>query len=269
MGRRLFVFFFNDTATTEIYTLSLHDALPISPTPISDSVDYYTIVINPVPNTAPVAIDDSATTDSLQVIIDVQSNDIDPEGDPLTTTIAFGPSNGTASVMNGDSILYTADSGFSGIDTIIYSICDNGSPQLCDTAIITINVSALSLNITVSLSTDVSCNGSCDGYATATPSGGMPPYTFLWNDGLGQTTATATGLCAGNYTVTVYAGFEFAMDSVVINEPSVLTITTSGHDVICYAATLSLCQVSRAAISSIARGWRMTRSPSRPSSIGQ
>src|SRR6266496_637703 len=27
----MFVFFFNDTATTEIYTLSLHDALPISP----------------------------------------------------------------------------------------------------------------------------------------------------------------------------------------------------------------------------------------------
>src|SRR2546425_13274870 len=28
-----FFFFFNDTATTEIYTLSLHDALPISPYP--------------------------------------------------------------------------------------------------------------------------------------------------------------------------------------------------------------------------------------------
>src|SRR5436189_4555295 len=27
----LFFFFFNDTATTEIYTLSLHDALPIWP----------------------------------------------------------------------------------------------------------------------------------------------------------------------------------------------------------------------------------------------
>src|SRR6266576_2669808 len=26
-----FIFFFNDTATTEIYTLSLHDALPIFP----------------------------------------------------------------------------------------------------------------------------------------------------------------------------------------------------------------------------------------------
>src|SRR5215471_7794211 len=28
-ANQLFVFFFNDTATTEIYTLSLHDALPI------------------------------------------------------------------------------------------------------------------------------------------------------------------------------------------------------------------------------------------------
>jgi len=27
----MFFFFFNDTATTEIYTLSLHDALPICP----------------------------------------------------------------------------------------------------------------------------------------------------------------------------------------------------------------------------------------------
>src|SRR2546430_13413412 len=30
-GRRELFFFFNDTATTEIYTLSLHDALPIYP----------------------------------------------------------------------------------------------------------------------------------------------------------------------------------------------------------------------------------------------
>src|SRR5256885_11479990 len=29
MNEGLFFFFFNDTATTEIYTLSLHDALPI------------------------------------------------------------------------------------------------------------------------------------------------------------------------------------------------------------------------------------------------
>src|SRR5215831_8921447 len=33
-----FFFFFNDTATTEIYTLSLHDALPISPTSCSGAM---------------------------------------------------------------------------------------------------------------------------------------------------------------------------------------------------------------------------------------
>ena len=30
MKKYIYFFFFNDTATTEIYTLSLHDALPIS-----------------------------------------------------------------------------------------------------------------------------------------------------------------------------------------------------------------------------------------------
>src|SRR3990170_8910899 len=33
LGLFFFFFFFNDTATTEIYTLSLHDALPICATP--------------------------------------------------------------------------------------------------------------------------------------------------------------------------------------------------------------------------------------------
>src|SRR3712207_3962054 len=51
---RVTIFFFNDTATTEIYTLSLHDALPISTCPLVTKVhreavkfaaDGYTIVL--------------------------------------------------------------------------------------------------------------------------------------------------------------------------------------------------------------------------------
>src|SRR3712207_6948723 len=38
------VFFFNDTATTEIYTLSLHDALPISAAASSTSTSVLTTV---------------------------------------------------------------------------------------------------------------------------------------------------------------------------------------------------------------------------------
>src|SRR3989449_9698218 len=36
IAHRFFFFFFNDTATTEIYTLSLHDALPISAADLPD-----------------------------------------------------------------------------------------------------------------------------------------------------------------------------------------------------------------------------------------
>src|SRR5258707_2612853 len=46
-----FFFFFNDTATTEIYTLSLHDALPISGLVFSYAQGiihpYYTVVLAP------------------------------------------------------------------------------------------------------------------------------------------------------------------------------------------------------------------------------
>ncbi|MBK8847552.1 MAG: SprB repeat-containing protein [Bacteroidetes bacterium] len=48
--------------------------------------------------------------------------------------------------------------------------------------------------------TNATCGG-CNGTATATATGGKAPYTYLWSNG--QTTMTATGLCAGNYDVTV------------------------------------------------------------------
>ncbi len=44
---------------------------------------------------------------------------------------------------------------------------------------------------------------SCTGTATVTPAGGTAPYSYSWNDSQAQLTQTATGLCAGTYTVTV------------------------------------------------------------------
>src|SRR2546422_3796870 len=41
-----FFFFFNDTATTEIYTLSLHDALPISSTDVNATNLAFSLVDN-------------------------------------------------------------------------------------------------------------------------------------------------------------------------------------------------------------------------------
>ena len=59
---------------------------------------------------------------------------------------------------------------------------------------------------TISAPTDVTCNGGSDGEATVTAGGGDGSYTYLWDDGSAQTTATATGLAAGTYNVTVEDG---------------------------------------------------------------
>jgi gliding motility-associated-like protein len=50
--------------------------------------------------------------------------------------------------------------------------------------------------------TPAGCAGN-DGTATATVTGGYPPYTYSWNTAPVQTTATATGLAPGTYTVTI------------------------------------------------------------------
>ncbi|MBL7105353.1 MAG: hypothetical protein ISS18_13575, partial [Bacteroidales bacterium] len=50
---------------------------------------------------------------------------------------------------------------------------------------------------------DESCAWMSDGWIEVFPSGGIPPYTYQWDDPQNQTTAKATGLAPGVYTCTV------------------------------------------------------------------
>ena len=83
--------------------------------------------------------------------------------------------------------------------------------------------------------TDVSCFGGCDGTATADGIG-VPPFTYLWDDPLAQTTVTATGLCAGDYTVTVTDALGCVeTETVTISEPEELTaLVTATTAVSCF-----------------------------------
>ena len=64
-------------------------------------------------------------------------------------------------------------------------------------------IDPLKLSSSIIDSSHLDCNGVCDGFAQVSPSGGTPPYTYLWNDLSAQTGLVATGLCAQTYKVIV------------------------------------------------------------------
>jgi gliding motility-associated-like protein len=88
------------------------------------------------------------------------------------------------------------------------------------------------------------CYGYCDGSATVNPIDGLAPYTFMWNNN--QTTQTATNLCSGNYSVTVYDANNCpATQNVTLVDPPQVTINSiTGLDTICYNSTTNLYNVS-------------------------
>jgi PKD repeat protein len=85
-------------------------------------------------NNSPVATNDTASVlQPNSEIINVAANDVDPDGNPLCITSIYG-NTAYFTILNCDSILYHPDSTFVGTDSVYYIICDNGTPQLCDTA---------------------------------------------------------------------------------------------------------------------------------------
>ena len=77
--------------------------------------------------------------------------------------------------------------------------------------------------------TNPACGGFSTGSITANPSGGMPPYTYLWNTG--ATTQTITGLPVGTYSVTVTdAASQTATASTTLTAPPPLTLSFTVSD---------------------------------------
>ncbi len=141
-------------------------------------------------------------------------------------TATATPSGGTPGytyLWSNSQTLATATNLVSGT----YTVTITDTRGCTNTNSVTVTQPTL-LTSSISVSTNVSCNGGSTGSATVTGSGGTPSYTYLWSNS--QTTATATGLAAGTYSVTVRdANNCTSASSVTITQPTVLTssITTS------------------------------------------
>ena len=91
-------------------------------------------------------------------------------------------------------------------------------------------------NITVDNVSDISCFGDADGSASISVTGGTSPSNYSWSPS-GGTAASATGLDAGSYTVTVTddAGC-ISTETITIAEPDPLVVTGTVVDADCAAS---------------------------------
>ena len=100
------------------------------------------LTINPV-NDAPVAVDDSFTTDEDTALTitapGVLGNDTDVENNPLTSTVVTGPAHGTLTLNSDGSFTYTPNADFNGADSFTYKANDGTDDSNPATVNLTIN----------------------------------------------------------------------------------------------------------------------------------
>jgi ELWxxDGT repeat protein/VCBS repeat-containing protein len=94
-------------------------------------------------NASPVATNDSFTVAQNGVLTTtaaagVLANDVDPDGDVLTATLAGQPSHGSVTLNADGSFTYLPASGFSGTDAFTYQASDGGAVSNVATVTVTV-----------------------------------------------------------------------------------------------------------------------------------
>ncbi len=146
-----------------------------------------------------------------------------------TNTDVTPTSNGPLSVdINGNLTL--AANTLPGVYTLVYQLCETGAASAnCDNALVTVTVTCMPVNASISGST-ATCNGAS---TTLTASGGT---AYSWSSG--ETTASITKT-AGVYTVTVtYLGCTSTASVTVTN--TTVTPTISGTTTTCNGSQTTL-----------------------------
>ncbi|MFI5149507.1 MAG: gliding motility-associated C-terminal domain-containing protein [Bacteroidia bacterium] len=190
-------------------------------------------------------VKDANGCDSVASFIINQPAPILPHPAPVTpSTCAACDGSITVAPTGGTSPYTYSWNPVAGATPTVSSLCagsytvtihDNSG---CDT-VAKITLSSPSGPSAVMSFTPASCNGTCDGTATAAVSGGTPPYTFTWSPGnpAGQGTTHITGLCAGTYTIKVVDNIGCTvLVPVTVTQPAAFVLTPTITNVSCGGA---------------------------------
>ncbi len=186
------------------------------------------------------------TSDSVRVTV----NALPVISVTTTDALCFGSSDGTLKVLIvSGSAPYTyawspaggTAANATGLPAGTYTIevtDTNGCKQTATSTIAQSPQINLSPNATPTL-----CFGSVNGSASVVASGGTPSYSYLWSPG-GSTLSTATGLAAGNYTVTVVDSHACSKSSTInVSQPSALNLATSSVAASCFGSSNGIASV--------------------------
>lgn len=166
-------------------------------------------------------------------VMDIPSNCGSPNGQVSATATGGTVASAYSYSWNTAPVQTTATA--TGLIPATYTVTvtdDNGCTASTDVQV----TSTPSFTATISAFSNTSCFQLCDGEATVAASGSAtPPLSYAWNTTPVQTSATATGLCAGMYEVAVADAVGcMATTSVTITEPSMVsTSVTASASPIC------------------------------------
>lgn len=203
-----------------------------------------------VPGVYPVTIGDA---NGCTFTVNVPVSNVLPVVTVTSTTVTCnGGSNGSAtSNASGGIPPYTyqwsngqTTSTATGLSAGSYTIATSSSGCI-NYNIVTIPQPA-ALTGTLTAQNNVSCNGGNNGNVTINYSGGTPGYSYQWSNG--QTTPSATGLTAGNYTLIVTdANGCTKTNTVIITQPPLLSSSASSQtNVLCNGANTGSAAVTAA-----------------------
>jgi gliding motility-associated-like protein len=190
-----------------------------------------------------IAITNANTATTLNVLANDKASNVATALDPASLSVTIQPTHGTVVVNNNGSITYTPANNFVGTDSITYSVCDNASPAICQTAVV---------YFTVKPSTASPTTTAVDDFATIVASTlGTPTIAVAGNVLTNDKNTASASLTAslvngptaaqgvftmnanGSYTFTPTAGFSGTVDIVY-------TACTGSTPPVCSTATLHI-----------------------------
>jgi hypothetical protein len=174
--------------------------------------------------TQPAAPLAATTTQTNVLCAGMGSATVNATGGTGAYAYAWSPSGGNVATATGLAV-----------GTYTVTVTDANACVLTKT--VTIIQTGAPVNATVA-ATNVQCNGQTNGTATVTATGGNGTFTYTWSPAV-STSATASNLAPGNYTVTVTDGngCSSGAKSFIITQPSALSATLYPSNAICQGSS--------------------------------